>query len=55
MEKRTVADAVHLRITEDGVLAPVSEAAGLLNVGRRETVSVRLVVGKLGGDVIVQL
>ena len=54
-KKRTVADAVHVVIGEDGVLAEVSPAARLLDEGRGQTVRECLVVNKLGVHVVPEL
>lgn len=54
-KKLTVSNTTHLRVTEDSVLAPVGETAGLLDEGGRKTVGESLVVHELGGDVVIEL
>jgi len=42
-------------VREDLVLAPVDQISDLIDIGRRETVGVGLVVGQLGVDVVVDI
>lgn len=51
----TVADAAHVRIGKDEVLAEVCKTTGLLDECWRQTVSVCLVMDELRGNIVVNL
>lgn len=54
-EARTVTNSGRFDVREDLVFMPVDQVSDLVDVGRRETVGVGLVVGQLGVDVVVDV
>jgi len=53
-QARTVTDSAHISV-EDLVLAPVDQLSGLVDVGRRETIGIGLVVCQLSFGVVVDI
>jgi hypothetical protein len=51
----TVTNTTNILVRENGILVEVSKTTSLLNQGGGKAVSVRLVVGELGRDVVVDL
>jgi hypothetical protein len=51
----TVPDAAHFFVVKETIFVEVYESLGLLLVGRRKTISVRLIVFKFRVDKVVDL
>ena len=54
-QPHTVTNSAHVGVREDLVLMEVDQISDLINVSRRETVGVCLVVGQLGIDVVIDV